>query len=148
MRVAGINQGLTGHSKDILRKATGDHLDQVHSDQKVLEMIRRGRLVLVIRGQESQNLVKEDYQARVHSYQMVLVIARQETGPCERRLNSRATFNFRATLYQAKAKGNYLARVHSDQTILVAVRQEAGLVAWWPKALKEKVRKQLGSQGM
>jgi hypothetical protein len=26
-------------SRDILRKAKGNHLDQVHSDQKVLEMI-------------------------------------------------------------------------------------------------------------
>jgi hypothetical protein len=32
-----------------------------------------------------------DYQAQVHSDQMVLEIARQEGGPCERRLNSRAT---------------------------------------------------------
>jgi hypothetical protein len=29
------------HSKVILRKGKGDHLDQVHSDQKVLEMIRQ-----------------------------------------------------------------------------------------------------------
>jgi hypothetical protein len=34
------------HSMDILRKAKGDCLDLVHSDQKVLETIRRGRLVL------------------------------------------------------------------------------------------------------
>jgi hypothetical protein len=30
---------------DILLQAKGDHLDQVHSDQMVLEMIRQGRLV-------------------------------------------------------------------------------------------------------
>jgi hypothetical protein len=30
------------HSRDMLRKAKGDHLDQVHSDQKILEMIRHG----------------------------------------------------------------------------------------------------------
>jgi hypothetical protein len=42
-------------SRDILRNAKGDHVDQVHSDQMVLEMIRQGRLVLVIGGQESQN---------------------------------------------------------------------------------------------
>jgi hypothetical protein len=37
------------HSRDILRKAKGDHLDRVHSDQMVLEVIRWGRLVLFIR---------------------------------------------------------------------------------------------------
>jgi hypothetical protein len=42
-------------SRDILSKVKDGHLDQVPSDQKVLEMIRRGRLVLVIGGQESQN---------------------------------------------------------------------------------------------
>jgi hypothetical protein len=36
-------------------QSQGDHLDRVQSDQKVLEIIRRGKLVLVIRGQESQN---------------------------------------------------------------------------------------------
>jgi hypothetical protein len=41
----------TGLSRDILRQAEGDHLDQVNLYQMVLE----GRLVLVIRGQESQN---------------------------------------------------------------------------------------------
>jgi hypothetical protein len=30
------------HSRDMLRKAKGDHLDRVHSDQKILEMIRQG----------------------------------------------------------------------------------------------------------
>jgi hypothetical protein len=39
------------------------HLDHVHPDQKVLEMIRRGRLVLFFGGQESQNELKEDYEA-------------------------------------------------------------------------------------
>jgi hypothetical protein len=43
----------TEHSRDILRKAKGDHLDRVLSDQ-VLEIIKQGKLVLVIRGQESQ----------------------------------------------------------------------------------------------
>jgi hypothetical protein len=45
----------TMHSRKILRKAKGDHLDCIHSDQMVLEIISRGRLVLVIGGQESQN---------------------------------------------------------------------------------------------
>jgi hypothetical protein len=47
----------------------------------VLEMIGRGRLVLVMGGQESQNYLKEDYLAQVHSDQMVLVMTRQEAGP-------------------------------------------------------------------
>jgi hypothetical protein len=34
-------------SKDILRKVKEDRLDQVHSNEKVLETIRRGRLVLL-----------------------------------------------------------------------------------------------------
>jgi hypothetical protein len=38
---------------DEVRKAKGDHLDAVHSDQKVLEMIMWGRLVFLIKGQES-----------------------------------------------------------------------------------------------
>jgi hypothetical protein len=51
----GLIKGPNMHSRDILRKAKGDHLDRVHSDQMVLKMIRRGRLVLFIRGLESQN---------------------------------------------------------------------------------------------
>jgi hypothetical protein len=40
-KIAGIDWGSpTGHSWDILHKAKGDHLDRVHSDKKVLEMIR------------------------------------------------------------------------------------------------------------
>jgi hypothetical protein len=45
MRVARILRVLTMHSRDILLQAKGDHLDRVHSDQMVLEMIRQGRLV-------------------------------------------------------------------------------------------------------
>jgi hypothetical protein len=48
-------------------------------------------VVLVIRGQESQNKIKEDYQAQVHLDQMVLVIASWEAGSCKVRLNTRAT---------------------------------------------------------
>ncbi len=65
-----------------MRKAKRDHLGRVHTDQKVLEMIRQRRLVLFIGDQESQNQLKEDYQARVHSDQQVLVIVRREAGPC------------------------------------------------------------------
>ncbi len=43
----------TIHSRDILRKVKGDHLDQVHVDQMVLEKIRWEKLVLVIGGKES-----------------------------------------------------------------------------------------------
>ncbi len=39
MRAAGILRVPTMHSKDFLLQAKGDHLDQVHSDQVVLEMI-------------------------------------------------------------------------------------------------------------
>jgi hypothetical protein len=63
-------------------------------------MIRQGRLVLDI-GQESK-LLKEGHQARVHSDQMVLVMARHEAGPVFQSL-SRAIFS------QAKAKGDYQA---------------------------------------
>jgi PHP family Zn ribbon phosphoesterase len=35
---------------DILLKAKRDQLDRVHSEQKVLKMIRQGRLVLLIGG--------------------------------------------------------------------------------------------------
>jgi hypothetical protein len=72
-RVAGIEWGgPTGHSRDIL------HLDRDHSDQNVLKGIRQGRLVLVIEGQDSQTNSR-DHQPPVHSDQMVLVMARQET---------------------------------------------------------------------
>jgi hypothetical protein len=50
MRVAMLNGDPTGRSRDILHKANGDHLDRVHTDQKVLEVIGWGRLVLVIGG--------------------------------------------------------------------------------------------------
>jgi hypothetical protein len=53
------------HSKTYYAKPRGITLidsTQIR-DQIVLEMIRWGRLVLVIRGQESQNYFKEDYQA-------------------------------------------------------------------------------------
>jgi hypothetical protein len=45
MRVAGILQVPTMHSREILLQAKGNHLDRVHSDQMVLKMIRLGRLV-------------------------------------------------------------------------------------------------------
>ncbi len=45
MKAAGILRVPSMCSRDILLQAKGDHLDQVHSDQMVLEMIRPGRLV-------------------------------------------------------------------------------------------------------
>ncbi len=63
-------------------------------------MIRLGRLVFVIGGQESQTSSR-DHQARVYSDQKVLMMARREAGSHKRRPNSRTT------LSQAKAKRNY-----------------------------------------
>ncbi len=48
IRIARISRGTYWALKGILRKAMGVYLDQVHSDQKVLDVIRRGRLVLVV----------------------------------------------------------------------------------------------------
>jgi hypothetical protein len=42
MRAAEIFWVPTMRSREILLQAMGDHLDRVHSDQMVLEMIRRG----------------------------------------------------------------------------------------------------------
>jgi hypothetical protein len=70
-----------------LRKAKRDHLERVYSDQKVLWMIRQGRLVF-----ESQTSSR-DHQARVHSDQKVLMMGKQEADPCEWRPNSRTTFS-------------------------------------------------------
>ncbi len=92
MKVSGINRGPTGSSRGIFCQAKGDHLDQVHSDQKVLDVIRWGRLVLVIGGQESQTCSR-DHQAWVHSDQMVLVMARWEAGPRKRTSNLKATLS-------------------------------------------------------
>jgi hypothetical protein len=48
IRVPGINWGPIGCSRGILCQAKGDYLDRVHSDQKVLEVIRWGRLVPIV----------------------------------------------------------------------------------------------------
>jgi hypothetical protein len=69
-RWPGLIRDPTLYSKDILHKANGNHLDRVHSDQMVFEMIRQGMLVLFIGGQESQSQLKGDGQARVHSDQI------------------------------------------------------------------------------
>jgi hypothetical protein len=54
MRVARIN-GESYWVQDILHKAKGDHHDRVQSYQKVLGVIRQGKLVLDIKGKESHN---------------------------------------------------------------------------------------------
>jgi hypothetical protein len=46
MRVAWILWISTMRSREILLQAKGDHLGRAHSDQIVLKVIRRGRLVL------------------------------------------------------------------------------------------------------
>jgi hypothetical protein len=63
---------LKGH----ITQAEGGHLARVHTDQMVLEVIRWGRLVLVI-GIEAKSLrtSSRDHQARVYSDQMVLMMA-------------------------------------------------------------------------
>ncbi len=77
----GIIKGSTMHSRDIKRKAKVDHLDQVHSDQMVLEMIRRGRLVLFIVGQESQkNNSKRTFRPE---FTQIRWLVRRKAGPCE-----------------------------------------------------------------
>jgi hypothetical protein len=42
MRVVGILQVPTMHSRDILLQAKGDHLDRDYPDHMVIEMISRG----------------------------------------------------------------------------------------------------------
>jgi hypothetical protein len=95
----------------------------------IFKTIRQGRLVLVIRGQESQNDSSEVFRLKSAKIRW---FSRWQgmrldwlPGGC-----SRAVFS------QAKAKGNYQAQVHSDPMDLVLVRWEAGLVAWWPRTLK------------
>jgi hypothetical protein len=83
MRAARINWGNpTRHSSDILHKAKGDHLDQVHSDQKVLATFRRGSWSLLSEA-KSLKTSSRDHKVRVNSDQMALVMASQEAGLCE-----------------------------------------------------------------
>jgi hypothetical protein len=84
MSVAGILRVPTMHPRDILLKAKGDHLDQVHSDQMVLVMIRRGRLSGRAAAQQRPRVSKlrakglSDY----HSNEIAVEAARQEArGP-------------------------------------------------------------------
>ncbi len=62
----------------------GDHLDRFCSDQEVLQMIRRGRLVFVVVA-KILKVSSRDHKARVHSDQMVLLMARWEADLRERR---------------------------------------------------------------
>jgi hypothetical protein len=84
MRVTGILQVATMHSRDILLQAKGDHLDRVHSDQMVLDMIRQGcwfgRAVAQRRPRASKLRLKglSDY----HSNEIAVEAARWEArGP-------------------------------------------------------------------
>jgi hypothetical protein len=63
----------TMHPRDILRKAKGDHLDRVHSDHTVLELIRRERLVFFSEAMSLKTILKktirlESTQIRWYSY--------------------------------------------------------------------------------
>ncbi len=135
MRVAGILRVPTIRSRDILLQAKGDHLDRVHSDQMVLEMIRRGRLVR----QSSSSAEAKSLKAKAkglssyHSNETAAEAARREArGP-----------SLRATLTGNMLKGNHQARVHSDQMVLVAVRREAGLVGPKPSGGQRRSRGEL-----
>jgi hypothetical protein len=55
-------------------KPRGGHLDPVHSDQKVLVVIRQWRLILLSKA-KSLKTSPRDHQAQVHLDQMILVIA-------------------------------------------------------------------------
>jgi hypothetical protein len=92
-------------------------------------MIRWGRLVPVIRGQESQNYSNE--VIRLASTKI-----RWFSGLSGVRLDRLPGVCSRAVFFKAKAKGNNQAQIHSDQMVLLMVRREAGPVAWWSKMLK------------
>jgi hypothetical protein len=84
MRVVGILRVPTMCSKDILLQAKGDHLGQVHSDQIVLEMIRRrvwsGRAGPQRRPRVSKLGLKGP--SNYHSNEIAVQMARQEArGP-------------------------------------------------------------------
>ncbi len=64
-------------------------------------MIRRGGWSFLLEA-KSLKINSKDYQARVYSDQMLLVIARLEAGPCELRQNSRATFSKEAQMRVGK----------------------------------------------
>jgi hypothetical protein len=85
----------------------------------VLEMIRQGRLVLVIWGQESQNYSSEVIRLKSTK---IWWYSWWPGGRLDRLPGGRS----RTVFSQAKAKGNYQAWVHLDQMDLVTVRQEAG----------------------
>jgi hypothetical protein len=87
--VEGITLGILLNTQGTYctKPSEGDHLDRVHSVQKVLKMIRRGGWSLLSESQTSSR----DHQTQVlrsdgsHD-------ARWEAVLCEQRTNSRATF--------------------------------------------------------
>jgi hypothetical protein len=78
-RVAGINKGSCYALKWHIAQSQGGSTPLRTEGSRDYQEREAG---LVIRGQKSKNKLKEDYQARAHSYQMVLVIARQEASAC------------------------------------------------------------------
>jgi hypothetical protein len=86
-RIARINWGiqLCTHGT-YCTKPKRDHTGQAHSDQMVLGMINQaGEAGPCYQGPRVSKLTKEEYEARVHSDQMVPMKARQEAGPREQR---------------------------------------------------------------
>ncbi len=92
--------------------------------------MRGGRLILVIRGQESQNCSSEVIRLQFTKIIWFSWWPGMRMDHCLPGGHSRAVF------FQAKEKGNNHAWVHSDQMVLKTVRREAEPVAWWPKTLK------------
>jgi hypothetical protein len=69
------------HSRDMLRKAKGDHpLSEGSRDNQV------GEAGPIYQRPRVSKLTQKNSQSLVHSDQMVLGIVRQEAGLCERRL--------------------------------------------------------------
>jgi hypothetical protein len=135
--VAWIGREPIGCSRDICSKPTAD---RVHSDQMVLEMIRQGRLVLVMWSEaKSLKTSSRDYQAWVHLDQLVLVMAMREAGPREQRRT-----HGQHPLKLKPRRTTRLNPLSSDGSVVV--RQEAGLVARRPKTLKWELERPLGSQ--
>jgi hypothetical protein len=69
-------------SRDILQQANGDHLNRVHSDQMVLEMIRRGRLVRYSHSSAEARVSKLGLKgpSNYHSNEIAVEAARREGG--------------------------------------------------------------------
>jgi hypothetical protein len=80
MNIAGKKRGLIGRSRDTLHKAEGITLIE-STKIRWFEMIRRGKASSCYRRPRFSKLLKEGHPARVHTDQMVLMMARPEAGP-------------------------------------------------------------------